>query len=252
MNKCYVDVCGGVGNQLFQIANGYAYSKRYNLELLIDPTNWTASQGVPSIIYQDNIFRNFNNSYSPRGETKEIHEKDFNYNELPKYHWIDGDVSLHGYFQSLKYFEDYRDDFINQLVLPKVDTSFISQNNIAFHIRLGDYQKYPHIYGDLTNYFNKQFEKFSPDLQVNVFSDSPELVLNKFGKYKFNMIKTSSELSDLTLLSLHDRIVCSNSTFSWWGSLLGKNKDSIIVPDRWLLDRECIDIYYEGMTKNEL
>jgi hypothetical protein len=250
MSKCYVDVCGGVGNQLFQIAAGYAYSKKYNLDLLIDPSNWTASQGISPILYQYSIFRNFGNSYSPRGDTREIHEEGFNYKELPRYHWIDGDVSLHGYFQSLKYFKDYRDDFINQLYLPAVDWSFISRdNNIAFHIRQGDYLNYPHIFGDLTNYFSKQFEKFCPDFQVNVFTDSPELVLKKFEKYDFNLIKTSSELNDLTLLSLHDRIVCSNSSFSWWASLLGKKKELIIVPEKWLLDRDCSDIYYEGMIK---
>ena len=251
-NKCYVDVCGGVGNQLFQIANGYAYSQKYNLDLLIDPTNWNAGQGVSSIIYQDEIFRNFNNTYRPRGQTKEIHEKEFNYNELPKYHWSDGDVSFHGYFQSLKYFEDYKDEFINKLTLPKVDSSFISSDNIAFHIRQGDYLNYPHIFGDLTNYFNMMFEKFCPDYQVNVFTDSPKLVLEKYDKYDFNLIQTSSELNDLTLLSLHDRMVCSNSTFSWWGSILGKKKDLIIVPEKWLIDRDCSDIYYEGMTKHEL
>jgi hypothetical protein len=249
-NKCYVDVSGGIGNQLFKVANGYAYSQRYNLELVIDPTNWTASQGTSPILYQSNIFKNFN--IIPRGETTEIHEISFNFMELPKYDWSYGDISLHGGFQSLKYFEDYKDEFISLLCLPKVDTSFISSDaNIAFHIRFGDYQHYPKIFGDITNYFHKQFEKFSPDFQINVFSDSPELVLNKFRNYKFNLIKTSSELNDLTLLSLHDRIVCSNSTFSWWASLLGAKKELIIVPDKWLLDRDCKDIYYEGMIKNE-
>ena len=251
MSKCYVDVCGGVGNQLFQIAAGYAYSEKYNLELVIDPTNWTASQGVSPIIYQDTIFRFFYNSYSPRGKTKEIHENRFNYDELPKHHWIDGNVSLHGYFQSLKYFEDYKNQFINQLWTPSVDSSFMKPDCVGFHIRQGDYKNYPHIFGDLTNYFNALFEKFK-GVQINVFTDSPESVLKQYEKYDFNLIKTSSELNDLTLLSLHENIVCSNSSFSWWASILGNKKKLIIVPEKWLLDRDCSDIYYEGMTKYEL
>jgi hypothetical protein len=31
--------------------------------------------------------------------------------------------------------------------------------------------------------------------------------------------------------------------------LLGVKKDKIIVPEKWLLDRDCSDIYYEGMIK---
>lgn len=252
MNRCYVDVCGGLGNQLFQIATGYAYSKKYNLELVVDPSNWTASQGVSPIIYQTEIFKNFNNAYSPRGKTKEIHETGFNYAELSKYFWLDGDVSLHGYFQSLKYFEDFKDDYIKQLVLPKVETSFIKEKNIAFHIRIGDYRNFPHIFGDLTEYFKAMFLKFQDEYQINVFTDSPEVVLDKYKQYNFNLIKTSSEINDLTLISLHDNVVCSNSSFSWWGTLLGKKKDKIIVPSKWLLDRDCSDIYYEGMIKYEL
>lgn len=43
--------------------------------------------------------------------------------------------------------------------------------------------------------------------------------------------------------------MCSNSTFSWWGSRLGKPKQEIIVPDRWMLDNDCSGIYRLYMIK---
>jgi benzoyl-CoA reductase/2-hydroxyglutaryl-CoA dehydratase subunit BcrC/BadD/HgdB len=160
-----------------------------------------------------------------------------------------GNVSLNGYFQSLKYFENYKYQFIDQLILPEVNCSIIKDGSVAFHIRRGDYLRYPdiHLVCD-TKYFNDMFERFK-DHNINVFTDSPQHVLNEFEKYNFNLIQTSSELNDLTLMSLHDNIVCSNSSFSWWASILGIPKNTVIVPNRWFNDRVCEDIYYDFMER---
>jgi hypothetical protein len=248
MNNCYVNVCGGIGNQLFQIANGYAYSKIHNKNLIIDPLHWTSSQGKSPKIYETTIFKNFTYGSIFTEDVDPISEKDFNYSELE---FKGGNVSLNGYFQSLKYFQECKDEFINLLNLPKVNSSFIQSKNIAFHIRRGDYAKFPNIFGNITPYFHRMFKRFENEFQINVFTDSPNYVLQEFEKYNFNLIQTSSELNDLTLLSKHDNIVGSNSSFSWWGSLLGKRKEYIIFPDRWLLDKDCIDIYYDGIIKEK-
>jgi len=246
MNNCYVNVCGGIGNQLFQIANGYAYSKNHNKNLIIDPSQWTASQGKSPKLYESTIFKNFTYGSTFTRDVISISEKNFNYSELE---FKDGNVSLNGYFQSMKYFQEYKDEFINLLNLPEVDSSFIQETNIAFHIRKGDYTKFPHIFGNITPYFHRMFKRFEHEFQINVFTDSLDYVLREFEKYNFNLIQTSSELNDLTLLSKHDNIVGSNSSFSWWGSVLGQKKKIIIFPDRWLLDNDCVDIYYDGIIK---
>lgn len=251
MNNCYAKVIGGVGNQLFIIAAAYSYARKHNKQLLIDTSSWFGGQGSRNINeYIDTIFKNFrtNDGIFPDDIVTDITESGFNYSELP-YH--DTSVKLNGYFQSLKYFNDYKEDFIGKLSLPDVDTSFIKEKNIAFHIRLGDYQNFPNIFGDLSKYFKEMFERFQDDYQINVFTDSPDIVLERYKNYNFNLIQTSLELNDLTLISQHDNIVCSNSSFSWWGSLLGKKKELIIVPDKWLFNKKCLDIYREDMEKYE-
>ena len=70
-------------------------------------------------------------------------------------------------------------------------------------------------------------------LQQNVFTDSLDYVSQEFHDMKFNIIKSQSELLDLSLMSKHENIICSNSSFSWWASLLGIPKKKIIVPDKW-------------------
>lgn len=240
MSNCYANVCGGVGNQLFQVAAAYTYAKRYGKDFFIDCSRWHASQGTNPLQYENTIFKNF--QYRVGKEfNPELLEEGSSYSPLRE---IEGDVSLSGYFQSWKYFED---DFKDLIVLPKVKTDYIKEKNVAFHIRRGDYLNYGDLFYIGGTYFPNQFKNFK-DYQINVFTDSPELVLKEFDGYDFNLIQTSSEITDLTSISEHDNVVCSNSSFSWWASLLGKKKDKIIVPDKWIKGQDCSDIYRSDMT----
>lgn len=242
MSKCYANVCGGIGNQLFQVATNYAYGKRHGKTSFIDYSKWHASQGNSPLKFEHTVFKNFN--YGVGENTKDIQETRFGYDELP---FTEGDVSLNGYFQSVKYFEDYLEEIISLINLPDVRTDFIEEKNVAFHIRRGDYLKFPDLFCFGNEYLRRQFFNFG-EYQINVFTDSPELVLKEFDGYDFNLIQTSSEINDLTLISQHDNVVCSNSSFSWWASLLGKRKDKIIVPDKWIKGQDCSDIYRSDMT----
>jgi len=242
METVYSNVCGGIGNQLFQVAAAFSYSRLSRKDLKIDATRWTASQGRNPLEYKDSIFKNF--EYGEWDGSTEFTEEGFRYEDIP---FIRGDVMLSGYFQSWKYFYDFMEEFIDQLVLPEVRTNFIKEKNVAFHIRRGDYLKFPDIFDIGQEYFRRQFFNFQ-DYQINVFTDSPELILKEFDGYDFNLIQTSSELNDLTLISQHDNVVCSNSSFSWWASLLGKEKTKIIVPDKWIKGTDCTDIYRSEMT----
>lgn len=247
MNTCYAKVIGGLGNQLFIAAAGYAYAKKYGKEFAIDASSWSASQGTNAMNYKDTIFKNFKYEFSSSDNTFQINEKRFDYDELP-YH--EGDVSLNGYFQSLKYFQSVKDEFVSLLDLPDVSTKNLKNDNVAVHIRRGDYLNYPEIHHVCkTKYFEDQLLQFK-GYQINVFTDSIDYVLNEFRDSNFNIIKSNSELIDLTLMSKHKNIICSNSSFSWWASFLGEPKNKIIVPDRWFNNfQPHDDIYRPEFTK---
>jgi hypothetical protein len=231
MNNCFVKVSGGIGNQLFQLAAGYTYSKQYNKELYIDDLHWNASQGTSPRAYQSSIFQNFAYWKGSADHVFNISEKRFNYDPLP---YTQGSVALHGYFQSLKYFEDYKDEFVSKLALPDIEYSIDVDNAIAFHIRRGDYLKYPDIHHVCTTeYFKALFDKFKDRYRIHVFTDSPEYISEEFKGYEFDIQKTESDLHDLSLMSKYTKIVCSNSSFSWWASFLGDPSKYIIVPERW-------------------
>lgn len=252
MNECYVNVIGGVGNQLFQIAAGYAYAKKHGKKLIINPYNWFAGQGTNPLVYKDTIFKNFEYGNYFTRDVIPIQEKRFNYDELP---FHEGSVSLSGYFQSLKYFEEYKDEFISLLNLPEVDIpTYSGVTNIAFHIRRGDYITHAPIhYVCKTEYFNKMFDIFTPEVvkgtKIFVFTDSPEIVLEEFKGKEFIIMKSESDIKELVLMSKCDIVVGSNSTFSWWAALIGGN-DTNYFPSKWFADgREATDIYHDKINK---
>ena len=246
MNTCYARVQGGIGNQLFIIAAGFAYSKKYSKKFAIDTSKWTASQGKNINEYKNTIFKNFIFENAP-DDTFIINEKRFNYDKLPN---NDSSVILSGFFQSLKYFEEFSEEFITKLQLPNIQHDFLQEKNVAVHIRRGDYLQYKDIhYVCNSQYFKTQLLRFQ-GFQQHTFTDSIDYVKIEFNEYPLNILKTDSELDDLILMSKYDNIICSNSSFSWWASFLGKKKTQIIVPDRWFNNFEPHeDIYRSDFIK---
>jgi hypothetical protein len=246
MNNCYVNVCGGVGNQLFQVAAGYAYAKKHNKILYINTSGWTASQGSSPEIYKSTLFKNFLYSSPVTRDVIGISEKGCDFSEIPQ---SVGSVSLNGYWQSLKYFEEYKDEFLPLLGMSDDIKFKPTENDVCFHIRRGDYLKFARIHHVCnTEYFNKLFDKFS-DKNIYVLTDSQDYVLDEFRNKDFKLVTTSSDLEDLTFMSRFNNIVCSNSSFSWWASLIGGAKN-VYVPSRWYADgRVCEDIYRTEMIK---
>lgn len=240
-SNCYVNICGGIGNQLFQIAAGYAYAKKHNKKLIINTNKWWAGQGTNCLVYKDTIFKNFEFSNNlPENITLINYMGITNYKQLPA---VDNSVSLRGYFQSLKYFDEYKDEFISILNLPAVD----AQIDIGIHIRRGDYLKHATIHHVChTKYFEKFLRQYE-GRDIKVFTDDPSYVVNEFRNYKFEILHSNSDIKELALMSKCNTVIGSNSSFSWWGALIGGNKS--YFPATWFADgREATDIYHDLMV----
>lgn len=248
MDNCYINLSGRLGNQLFQIANGFAYSQRFNKNLLLNFGNCVRhgfDKDFDGICYSNSIFKKFEFVYEIIDNNVVcINEKCIDYNELPS---VEGHVSLNGYFQSLKYFKEYKDLFLDRLSLPILNLE--NKGDVAFHIRRGDYLGIDNA-RDICNksYFDKCFDIFEGD-KIDVYTDSPEYVEEEFKNKKFNLIPNSTSLIDLVKISMYSNVVCSNSTFSWWASFLGGEKNKILVPSRWMVQQEFPDIYRKEFEK---
>ena len=51
-----------------------------------------------------------------------------------------------------------------------------------------------------------------------------------------------SAVESMLIMSNCDLSIISNSTFSWWGAYIGKEKEVVIAPSKWFSDNRSHDI----------
>jgi len=236
-SSVYVKLCGGLGNQLFQISNGYAYSLRHNKNFYVSRTWDEMKPERPS--YWNSILKNLQPYLKDLSEFKGTLYKEplwMKYQEIP---YIEGDVILEGYFQSEKYFEDYNESVrkligIDRKVIPKTKFS------IAIHIRRGDYLLHPEFHTILQKeYYDKSKqiieEKLNYIPNYIYFSEDTEWVKETFK----NDLKTSDiiisgkpDIEEFQEMVNCDGFILANSTFGWWASWFSE-AEQIIAPKEW-------------------
>lgn len=242
---------GGLCNQLFQIAATHALALRNNDISVFDLNNcYTPNQGYTSIKYKDSIFSKINNvdlgsdfiNRMMYDELNKIYnEPNFSYTNID---YIEG-MCLVGYFQSEKYFIDFKEEIINLFTISDEDKikikKFFSWYRLldkpitSVHIRRGDYLKHPNFHPVCSvEYFNKAIKEIGDSYFVFV-SDDMNWVKKTFnGNNNYVYSEFNDEILDLTLMVLCDNNIISNSSFSWWGAYLNPNTDKkIIAPKKW-------------------
>jgi hypothetical protein len=230
---------GGLGNQMFQIANAYSQSIKNNIDCFFRPNSQISHQGNNVSDYLNNIFRNvtFKESLS---NYETYREPDWHYNEKNLI-W-DRSIEFYGYYQSSKNFLGY-DDKIKELFSIDDETKkyliskypqILLDNTLSIHIRRGDYKKFPMIHPTISkSYIDKSIDSIGDYSHVFIFSDDKQWI-----KDNLNLINSTivdeKDYTELWLMSLCKNNILSNSSFSWWGSFLNQNKEKkVISPSIW-------------------
>ncbi len=114
---------------------------------------------------------------------------------------------------------------------------------ISVHIRRGDYLNHPDIYGGICTpeYYANALQMVKDDYLnplILTFSDDPTWVVDNFDFQGIDHIvvdwnKGRQSYLDMYLMSLCSSSIIANSTFSYWGALLGTEKDKVIYPKNW-------------------
>ena len=224
---------GGVGNQLFQVATGYALGCRNNDTYYINPNaHIEIGQGRRINHYISNIFSNIPIMEVDISETyQEIEPYIFNKIEYRN------NIKLDGYFQSDKYFKDYKKQICNLFVLPDIRVNINGKRKCVIHIRTGDYIGVSCF--DIINptYFKNAIDYiYSIDKDVNYFvvTDNEALISSFIPVgIHYTILHSDDEIQHLAEIASSDYAIISNSSFSWWGSYLGIDKITI-APSRWL------------------
>lgn len=260
---------GGLGNQMFQAAAGYALAKFHNTYLVLDLSflekNKKSSDIFTARNYELDVF-DYNFKFSTKKETSVFLSENKNYlckfyrkikglilnttilkdswdssgffNKSSKYTYTDG------YWQSENYFKNIRPEIINLFQFPNLSDTYKKtakeikeSNSVSIHFRRGDYASNKHIksvHGVCdVEYYEKAINfisKKQKNIKLFLFSDEPGWVNENFKtNFEFETINTNSSITDMHLMSLCKYNIIANSSFSWWGAWLNQNNEKLVV-----------------------
>ena len=252
-----VRLCGGLGNQCFELAFGVSLSAARNEEVLFShPQVGGRPYGLGAFSYDVRLTSERGSVYTEPG-----FQFDPNAINAPR------GATFIGYWQTEKYFNAPLVRQVLTLRNPPSDKSKAVADVIShagaksafLHVRRGDYtQGSTNAYhGMLTmDYYTAAVEKIKAmyeDVQFFIFSDEPEWCRANFPT-EMTIVdhNTSAAHEDMWLMSQCRHAVTANSSFSWWGCWLGDTQTERIciapqhwfaganldtkdiVPDRWL------------------
>lgn len=223
---------GRLGNNLFQLAAIMSYAKTHNTQYIIPPkTLWN---GVCDIDFNPN-----NTGYYVAD--KIYKEPYYHYSQIPNIH----NVTLHGYFQSERYFDNIsRDEIFKTIKInPKKQAK-----TVAVSVRRGDFITNDNYELLPLDYYTGALKNF-PNHKILVFSDDYEWAKQINGIQMFG-----TPIEQLEKMASCEHFIISNSTFSWWGAWLGEtgttkiyrppinfasklyfqNSEKDYYPNRWL------------------
>lgn len=210
---------GQLANVCFQAATVIATSLRNNINYALPLTSGKRNQ------FPD-YFPHLPKMQEWNGEifnSIQYREKKFGiYEPLPN----DPDLHLQGYWQSFRYFNDYRKEVIEALALPKYE---MKKGYVSLHIRRGDSLNFIHKLPQPTDkYINEALDIFKC-YKILVFSDDLEYCKEKFkgGQFEFCEEQDAKKAIGLMAACEHNAIV--NSTFSLFASWLNDNPNKVVV-----------------------
>lgn len=273
----YLELMGGLGNQLFQIFCGIAYSFENNVEFKIIRNKFDKVSPIDNIskrpTYWDNFLIDLSKMTCDNINIPIYKEPHFTYNKIP---YINIDFKINGYFQSPKYFENYFKSIIELIELDKYKAKikekykeyFNNNKIISLHFRIGDLKNNKG-HGPVLNtqYYRNALkiilEKDNTCDTILYFNEEQdnntvENIIKDIKKSysQLNFIQCSYDIPDweqLLLMSLCNHNIIANSTFSWWGAYFNKNPGKIVCyPNVWFgpkCNNSTRDLFPENWVK---
>lgn len=254
-----VRLMGGLGNQMFQYAAGRSAAWKLKTELLLD-TSYFSYVGDAKRSYRLDIF-DISGKIIPTRKKRLLTANRWwwlrfgrpvrRINEnIPV---VKDNSYLDGHWQSCKYFDDIGNliqkeftfktppDRTNTLLLAKAAKTL----SVAIHIRRGDYlDKSRNFFVLPKAYYSAAIGRIRmqvPNPVFFVFAETgidlgwAKKSLPAGEKYIFVDSNCGDRnFEDLRIMSKCKHNIIANSTFSWWGAWLNKNKGKIVIaPKRW-------------------
>jgi len=255
---------GGLGNRIFQVLASISYATTHGYECVLnmnETTNTSCSDHPPyermfpmlCKIFPSLRIVNIPLTLKNTNTLKIIKQSEdgFSFMEMPQFNFTNGSeavIVLDGFFQCYKYFEN-----LDILKLFKLDYQMSQKaiisafggnrtNMFFLHIRLGDYLKFTYHYVPLELYYQRCISKILestqskyPLIRILVMSNKNKCettfneIMDKLPKSNriSYEIQSPDDMPDKTLFLMSlcsGGAICANSSLSWLGSLLIKEK----------------------------
>jgi Glycosyl transferase family 11 len=251
-----VNLIGGVGNQLFQLANAANLSCTRNHTFFLSKTkrnrdfalNWWGLKLDQAYSFSENKLISSPVKLSQKWFYKnnfiyENHE----YVEIPR---LLDRTSVTGYFQSLNYFAEIEKP-LKVFLTEKFSSANIKSpknDSVLIHVRLGDYLNpinQNRFYTVTDEYINKALEMLKPLSSWKTI----EVITDDIRNFNLLLPKTAAQTSIIHNLNSKDSFellvkapnkIISNSTFSWWAAWVGGG--NVIAPHNWFKEDSGLKI----------
>jgi hypothetical protein len=246
-----VNIMGGLGNQLFQIATAYAYARKESGQLCVYKKKDNGNRPV----YWDTILKKIQpflveNIPTTLEPWYEINPTTFS--EIGQL--TNHGKYLNGYLQSSKYFyndtikqeikELFKSDpLLIKMIREKYDIICESAERvIVVHARRTDYNIHSNFHGPLTGrYYKDALQMLLPKIENPIFlltSDDNNFWseiksdIEPIFDHQYLILDDETDINTFILLQQFQNFIMSNSTFIWWAVWLSNYKN-VIVPAKW-------------------
>lgn len=250
---------GGLGNQMFQISKAVSEGIDNNIDVVFKPSSFVPMHGNQPTKYLNNIFRNikFDNITE---KLERVKEPSWSYSQMDLLYYKS--IEFYGYFQSGKNFENNKQKIIDlfspneQFIekIKKVYPNMLSENSISIHVRRGDYLSISDILPTIDKtYIDQALNMLNNKGSIFIFSNDKKWVEENLNYENSTIVTGLEDYEELWAMSLCNHNVMSNSSFSWWGSYLNKNKNKkVLCPSVWFGpkgEKNYSDIYEPDWLK---
>lgn len=265
----YINLIGGLGNQLFQYSAGLMYASFNKDNVFLDNSNTDTTSlslmlGVLNFADKGEIKKKFGLSGNSRVDLflKRLYKllpsffRHYRYWSSPKDTDLEcksnKNIYLDGYWQDYALVKEAIPHLWDLVDLDALSDSFQkfhremkSTKSISIHVRRGDYA---------TEEFKNKFDvcdveyyrrclldllpKVGQYTKVYFFTNDSEWVEENLLElvHNYEIVSRSYALMDfeeLLLMGNSESLIIPNSTFSWWGAVLARKPSRIYCPKSW-------------------
>lgn len=273
----YTEICGGLGNQLFQLFALFSLALTHQREAVV-----LRSESSPSILKNRNVY--WNTMFQNVLTTAKKPRVDYVHNDIDAIRgfepivfptefkdtsYVHG-IQLKGYYQHRRHFWKHRSALISKLLPPEsvwktwaplstMMTKYPLQSLAFMHFRRGDYKTLAHVHCVLPlQYYENAMKMFGTSVQFLLFCEGEDLgvitqeverspVLHQRVIIDPEIISKVPDYQQLYLMSACGRGgILANSTFSVWAAYLHSAKTGIFTyPDTFFTShpRQTISIF---------